>query len=399
MGVHRSTSSVPYSEVWEDEFDTQDDLLKKLTRPMGKEFGKGLSRESYKRSGPLLAVEQISFGSPTESYRLKEIETIDLASVGANEVILKILGAPINPADVNVAQGVYGTKKPVPCIAGMEGVAVVQAIGSAVKTLQTGDWVLPHGPALGTWTMQAKVDESAVIKIADDLPFPYAATLGVNPCTAYRLLRDFVSLKKGDVIIQNGANSMVGYAVIQMCREMGVTTINVVRSDRPDVDKVTRLLTNMGGDINIPDTYVNTRGFREIMADLPPIKLALDCIGGEVLTHMSRVVAPEGTIVTYGSMSKKPIEIPFDLLTSKQLKLRGFWISKWISENSVEARREMLDEVTDMIRRKQLSFFFEVHDLDDFQFALQRSQERFSFRKVSKFLSSCIWYLSLLYHR
>jgi trans-2-enoyl-CoA reductase len=248
--------------------------------------------------------------------------------------------------------------------------------------LKEGDWVLPHGPALGTWTQSAKADESAVIKVANDIPIPYAATIGVNPCTAYRLLRDFVSLKPGDVIIQNGANSMVGYAVIQMAREMGVKTINVIRSDRPDVDKVTRLLTNLGGDINITDEYVNTRGFREIMADLPPIKLALDCVGGETLTHMSRVLAPEGTIVTYGSMSKRPVEIPFDLLTAKMLKLRGFWISKWIGEHSAEERAAMLDEVAGMIRDKKLSFFFEMHDLDDFPFALQRAQERFSFRKV-----------------
>ncbi len=48
------------------------------------------------------------------------------------------------------------------------------------------------------------------------------------------MLRDFVKLSPGDVIMQNGANSMVGLAVIQMAREMGVKTINIVRSDRYD---------------------------------------------------------------------------------------------------------------------------------------------------------------------
>ena len=49
------------------------------------------------------------------------------------------------------------------------------------------------------------------------------------------MLRDFEKLKPGDVIIQNGANSMVGLSVIQMAREMGVKTINIVRSDRFDI--------------------------------------------------------------------------------------------------------------------------------------------------------------------
>jgi len=65
-------------------------------------------------------------------------------------------------------------------------------------------------------------------------------------------------LNPGDVIIQNGANSMVGLAVIQMARELGIKTINVVRSDRPSLTETIRLLTNLGGDINITDRYLNT---------------------------------------------------------------------------------------------------------------------------------------------
>lgn len=75
-----------------------------------------------------------------------------------------------------------------------------------------------------------------MIKVANDIPVEYAATMAVNPCTAYRMLRDFENLRPGDYIIQNGANSMVGIAVIQMAREMGVKTINVVRSDRYDIN-------------------------------------------------------------------------------------------------------------------------------------------------------------------
>ena len=70
------------------------------------------------------------------------------------------------------------------------------------------------------------------MKIPNDIPKAYAATVSVNPCSAYRMLRDFATLRPGDVVIQNGANSMVGLAVIQMAREMGVKTVNVVRSDR-----------------------------------------------------------------------------------------------------------------------------------------------------------------------
>lgn len=51
--------------------------------------------------------------------------------------------------------------------------------------------------------------KSMLQKCPSDVPAEYAATIGVNPCTAYRLLRDFENLREGDSIIQNGANSQV----------------------------------------------------------------------------------------------------------------------------------------------------------------------------------------------
>ena len=98
----------------------------------------------------------------------------------------------------------------------------------------------------GTWRKEAIADISAVQKIPNDIPLPYAATIAVNPCTAYRMLRDFVHLKPGDVIMQNGANSMVGLAVIQMAREMGVKTINIIRSDR--YVTILRIVTNISNE-------------------------------------------------------------------------------------------------------------------------------------------------------
>lgn len=84
----------------------------------------------------------------------------------------------------------------------------------------------------GTWRSSVKVNADSVMRIASDIPVAYAATISVNPSTAYRLLSDFATLRPGDYIIQNGANSMVGLAVIQMARERGIKTINVIRRDK-----------------------------------------------------------------------------------------------------------------------------------------------------------------------
>ena len=53
-----------------------------------------------------------------------------------------------------------------------------------------------------------------------------AATMLVNPPTAYRMLKDFVKLKPGDTVIQNGANSAVGQAVIQIAKAWDLRTVS-----------------------------------------------------------------------------------------------------------------------------------------------------------------------------
>jgi len=67
-----------------------------------------------------------------------------------------------------------------------------------------------------------------------------AATLAVNPCTAYRMLTDFGGQTRP--VVQNGANSGVGVAVIQLARELGIKTVNIVRK-RPEIAQLKQKLT------------------------------------------------------------------------------------------------------------------------------------------------------------
>lgn len=153
-----------------------------------------------------------------------------------------MLAAPINPADINMIEGVYSIKPTLPAIGGNEGVGVVEAVGSGVTTLRPGDWVLPSKPGFGTWRTFALCNEEDVDIVSNDISPEDAATIAVNPATAYRMLNDFKPLRtmaknsRSTIsVIQNGANSAVGVAVIQLCRAWGIKTINVVRNRLVDM--------------------------------------------------------------------------------------------------------------------------------------------------------------------
>jgi len=325
------------------------------------------------------AVSYESTGSPEEVLKLGSVPT---AAMGSGDVSIKMLAAPLNTSDFNMIEGTYGIKAKLPAVGGNEGVGVVTKVGAGVTDLKVNDWVIPASPGFGTWRDEGVAPAKNFIKVPNDIPVPYAATIAVNPCTAYRLLRDFGSLKPGDVIMQNGANSMVGLAVIQMAREMGVKTVNIIRSDRPDAENTLRLLANYGGDVNVPDSYVGTPAFKEILSDIAPCKLAFNCVGGNSVLDMARSLPKGATIVTYGGMSKKAVELPGDILTSKALNLEGFWMSEWNNNATSEARTAMLADIATMIKSDKLSFLYEMHDFDDFDYAMKQSFEPFGLRKV-----------------
>merc|ERR1712227_1012714 len=145
---------------------------------------------------------------------------------------MRFLASPINPADINQIQGVYPSKptfttsmssaEPL-AVGGNEGVAEILAVVSGVKGLQKGDWVIQKAPGFGTWRTHAQTTADPLLKIEnkEGLTPEQVGTVSINPCTAYRMLKDFVSLQPGDWFMQNGANSGVGRAAIQLGKLLG----------------------------------------------------------------------------------------------------------------------------------------------------------------------------------
>uniref|UniRef100_A0A8C6ZHP8 Enoyl-[acyl-carrier-protein] reductase, mitochondrial n=1 Tax=Nothoprocta perdicaria TaxID=30464 RepID=A0A8C6ZHP8_NOTPE len=259
---------------------------------------------------------------------LSRLEDLELAPLGDSDVHVKMLAAPINPADINMIQGTYALLPELPAVGGNEGVGRVLGVGRRVTSVTPGDWVLPADAGLGTWRTEAVFPEETLLRVPRDVPVLCAATLGVNPCTAYRMLADFESLRPGDSVIQNAANSGVGQAVIQIARAAGIRTINVVR-DRPDLPKLVERLVSLGADHVITEEMLRKPDMKDIFKSIPKPRLALNCVGGKSATEMLRHLQPRGTMVTYGGMAKQPVTVPVSAFIFKDVKLRGFWMTQW----------------------------------------------------------------------
>src|SRR5207253_6089358 len=166
-------------------------------------------------------------GNPADVLR---VESQPWPRPGPEEVVVELRAAPINPADLNAMEGKYPGRREVPAVPGFEGAGVIVELGAGVKGLTNGALViLPHN--VGTWREALAVKEVELVAVPEGIEPVHAAMLKINPMTAWRLLHDYVDLKKGDWLIQNAANSAAGRAVIQIARELGYKTVNVVRRD------------------------------------------------------------------------------------------------------------------------------------------------------------------------
>ncbi|KAH0747070.1 hypothetical protein KY285_008727 [Solanum tuberosum] len=256
-------------------------------------------------SPPSKAVVYDQHGSPDVVTRVTELPPVE---INDTDVCVRMLAAPINPSDINRIEGVYPVRPPLPAVGGYEGVGEVHAIGSAVKGLSPGDWVIPSPPSSGTWQTYVVKEQSVWQKVDKSTPMEYAATVIVNPLTALRMLEDFIALKSGDTIVQNGATSIVGQCVIQLARLRGIHSINIIR-DRAGSDEAKAHLKQLGADEVYTESQLEVKNVRGLLGNIPEPVLGFNCVGGNAASLILKFLKQGGTMVTYGGMSKKPITV------------------------------------------------------------------------------------------
>ncbi|KAL4088552.1 hypothetical protein QTP88_023645 [Uroleucon formosanum] len=312
------------------------------------------------------------YGDPMKVVSLIEQTLPD--KLDDEQVLVKMIVAPVNPADINTIQGVYPVKPPLPATGGYEGIGDILAVGSCVKNLCPGDRVIPDG-AMGTWCTTGVFDSKLLRKVSKDTNVYALSGISSNPCTAYRMLHDFVSLNKNDVVIQNGANSACGQNIIQLANIFGYTTVNIIRNrPEPDLENLKNHLKCLGASYILTEEELRTTDlFRSGV--LPKPRLGINNIGGKSSTEVLRTLNNGGVMVTYGGMSREPVIVPTASFIFKDIQLRGFWMTRWRKENvNTKQYNQMYDELLQLMKDgKLVAPAYKTLPLNSFKEALKNT--------------------------
>jgi trans-2-enoyl-CoA reductase len=249
-----------------------------------------------------------------------------------------MLFSPVNPADLNFLAGTYGKKPELPAIPGMEGVGRI-AEGDGVPE---GRLAIPLD-GMGCWAEEIVRPVGRIVVLPEGMDPQQAAMLRVNPATAWGLLHAAGTLPRGAWVVQNAASSAAGHCVIQLARHFGLRSLNLVR--REESIGPCRALGADAVLLDCPEAVAQARA----LPGFEPPALALNAVSGDSATRLMDFLAPRGTMVTYGAMSRQPVKVPNSFLIFKELHLRGFWVTRWMEEAPIEEVRSIYAELAGLV--------------------------------------------------
>jgi mitochondrial enoyl-[acyl-carrier protein] reductase / trans-2-enoyl-CoA reductase len=300
-------------------------------------------------------------GKPTD---VLETESFVPREPLPGEVLIRILAAPINPADLNTIEGTYGVKLELPATPGIEGSGEVVISGD--ESFQPGDRVIFLRRA-DTWSSHTTVAADTLFKLTPDIDPLQAAMLKVNPATAWQLLHGIEAAVKGDWIVQNAGNSAVGRCVIQLARDLGIHTVSFVRREEL-IDE----LRALGGDHVFLDEDAGLTAAKSALGGANAA-LAFNAVGGDSALRVMKLLRESGTHITYGAMGRKPVTMPNGLLIFRDIRVRGLWVTRWVENASpAEVRAVYQDLASRVAAGKLIQPVDQTFSLDAFREALAR---------------------------
>ena len=163
------------------------------------------------------------------------VAEVEDASPSADEVIVRVRAAAINPGEVSIRVGALDKAFPAtfPSGEGSDLAGVVSAVGPGVTAFAVGDEVLGWSWRRSSHAEYVAVPVTQLIKKPSQLSWEVAGSLYVVGCTAYAAVRA-VAPRPGETVAVSAAAGGVGTVVVQLLRLKGATVLGIASEPNHD---------------------------------------------------------------------------------------------------------------------------------------------------------------------
>ncbi|WP_405791803.1 medium chain dehydrogenase/reductase family protein [Streptomyces sp. NBC_01506] len=218
---------------------------------------------------------------------------------GPGQVLLVMEASGVSFAEQQMRRGKYYDQPPFPFTPGYDVVGTVVSVGPG------GDGALVGRRfavliKTGGWASHLLVPAADLVEVPEGVDPAEAETLVVNGITAMRMLHRVARVRPGRTVLVLGANGGVGSTLVQLARHAGLRVIGTASLRHQEA---VRELGAIPIDYRTPDL---TAEVRKIAPD--GVDAVFDHIGGEGIVTSFQLLAPGGTLVSYGTASTRDVE-------------------------------------------------------------------------------------------
>jgi len=228
------------------------------------------------------AVRIHSFGGPD----VLQLEEIPKPKPKAQELLVRVHAAGVNPADWKIREGLLG-KIPLPAIVGGDFSGEVEELGAEIRDYHVGEAVFGVvASGSGSYAEYAVAPVSQVIEKPPGLSQFEAAALPIASLTAWQALFDTAALQSGQRILIHAAAGGVGHFAVQFAKWKQAHVIGTASAENSE------FVRQLGADEVID--YRKSK-FDEIVRNADVV---LDTIGGETQERSWKVLKRGGILVS-----------------------------------------------------------------------------------------------------
>ena len=207
-----------------------------------------------------------------------------------DDVLVQIHAAGVNPLDSKTRDGEFKIILPyrLPLILGNEVAGVVVRVGSRVRRFKPGDEVYarPHQDRIGTFAEFISMNEADVAMKPKNLTMEEAASIPLVGLTAWQVLVERASLKKGQKVLIHAGSGGVGTFAIQLAKHLGATVATTTSTANVD------LVKSLGADIVVD---YKKDDFEKVLSGYDVV---LNSLGKDTLEKSLQVLKPGGKLIS-----------------------------------------------------------------------------------------------------
>jgi len=156
------------------------------------------------------------------------VAEVDRPIAGANQVLVRVKAAGINPGEAAIREGAFADRFPAtfPSGEGSDLAGIVEEVGSAVNNVKVGEEVIGFTDNRASHAELVVVESDHLVHRPANVSWEQAGALFVAGTTAYAAVRA-VSLKASETVVVSGAAGGVGSIAVQLARNLGARVIGL----------------------------------------------------------------------------------------------------------------------------------------------------------------------------